>query len=128
MTTMEKCCPNGECAQFCKIGSEGTECEGQVQFCHSCEFVAGTCAVMQRHRDYADGGSNSCSGGCPGECNNTPKLCYTDYKCTDIVQDYTVCRDGGCEINPLCKCYWCATDDEDEETPHYVDYWSCSGN
>ena len=128
--TSKICCDDGSCVDECSLGSENDDCTWSLLKHLSC---SGECfgtsqseCQVDVYRLYKGGGSNSCNGGCPGECTSVVKVCYIDYPCISVSSPLGLCISNSyCELWFLNQCYFCTADME-SGVPVPAPYWKCS--
>jgi len=99
--------------------------------CTGCT-VGGSCNYLPDARVYKGGKEKKCNPrGCPGQCNDDTKICYTDYPCTKASAPWLFHVCTGMVI-PTCQsvapvpmlCYPCIYDVANR-VEHWVDNDAC---
>jgi hypothetical protein len=137
--------PEPYCTKKCKI-TDGEDCDKLSTPMEGCAMNDTDCSYQSDARIYEGGDEKICNPtGCPGDCHNDTKVCYTDYPYVKSVVPYLCEECSGWEPPadpgmpptpcwPFCcistfpipsKCYPCIFD-FDHPDPHMVQNNSCN--
>lgn len=139
----QKCCPDKSCVQKCKV-VDGEDCDKLSTFDDGCAINDTDCSYLPTARLYKGGIEKICDPtGCPGDCTDDTKVCYTDYPYIKSPVPF-ICEECSSmtappppQIPQLCNppccistfpfptlCYKCIFDNENKEE-HLVQNDSC---
>ena len=134
----EVCCSDDEeCHEECENTEPTRACDTIHNEEYECIYCAppgsGVACQSVTTRIYTGNIKHSCTGGCPGDCEEKPNVhCWTEYKCVekDVLEDWACVVFGNGELgcvgpDMIVFCPRCKKNPEDPGEKYYVTHQDC---